>query len=105
MNQAYRVQLDLLRKMSPEDKLEHVRAMTIAVQRLAFVGLRDQYPNASDDELALRSMYAGRQVDDMLAAGPMVTEYVYEKPLVRFIRELAARRISRVYFSTVASAR
>jgi oxaloacetate decarboxylase (Na+ extruding) subunit alpha len=67
--------------------------------------LRKQYPNASDDELALRSMYAGRQVDDMLAAGPMVTEYVYEKPLVRFIRELAARRISRVYFSTVASAR
>jgi oxaloacetate decarboxylase alpha subunit len=65
--------------------------------------LRKQYPNASDDELALRSMYAGQQVDDMLAAGPMQTEYVFEKPLVRLIRELAARRITRVHFSTAAS--
>jgi oxaloacetate decarboxylase (Na+ extruding) subunit alpha len=65
--------------------------------------LRRQYPNASDDELALRSMYAGQQVDGMLAAGPMQTEYVFEKPLVRLIRELAARRITRVHFSTAAS--
>src|SRR5581483_10886757 len=42
--------------------------------------LRRQYPRASDDELALRSMYAGRQVDDMLAAGPTRTDYVFEKP-------------------------
>jgi oxaloacetate decarboxylase (Na+ extruding) subunit alpha len=60
--------------------------------------LRRQYPRASDDELALRSMYAGSQVDDMLAAGPMRTDYVFEKPLVRLVRELAARRITRVYF-------
>src|SRR5208282_2647769 len=64
--------------------------------------LRRQYPNASDDELALRSMYAGQQVDGMLAAGPMQTEYVFEKPLVRLIRELAARRITRVHFSADA---
>jgi oxaloacetate decarboxylase alpha subunit len=60
--------------------------------------LRSQYPNASNDELALRSMYAGSQVDDMLAAGPMQTQYVFEQPLVRLIRELAARRIARVHF-------
>lgn len=58
--------------------------------------LREQYPSASDDELALRSMYAGRQVDEMLAAGPMSTEYVFEKPMVRLIRELASRRITRI---------
>ena len=69
MNQADRVQLDLLRKMSPEDKLEHVRAMTIAVQRLAFVGLRDQYPNASDDELWLR--LAARRL------GPELVKKIY----------------------------
>jgi oxaloacetate decarboxylase (Na+ extruding) subunit alpha len=69
----------------------------------ALAGLRKQYPNASEDELALRSMYAGRQVDDMLAAGPMQTQYVFEKPLVRLIRELAARRITRVHFSTAAN--
>jgi oxaloacetate decarboxylase (Na+ extruding) subunit alpha len=65
--------------------------------------LRKQYPNANDDELALRSMYAGRQVDDMLASGPMQTQYVFEKPLVRLMRELAARRIARVHFSTAAN--
>jgi oxaloacetate decarboxylase (Na+ extruding) subunit alpha len=61
--------------------------------------LRRQYPNASDDELALRSCFAGTQVDDMLAAGPMATDYVFEKPLVRLVRELSARRLSRVHFS------
>jgi oxaloacetate decarboxylase (Na+ extruding) subunit alpha len=65
--------------------------------------LRKRYPGASDDELALRSMYAGTQVDDMLAAGPMQTDYVFEKPLVRLMRELAARRISRVHVSAAAT--
>lgn len=64
--------------------------------------LRQQYPNTDDDERALRSMYAGRQVDEMLAAGPMKLDYVFEKPLVRLVRELAARRIKRVYFSVAA---
>jgi len=61
--------------------------------------LRKQYPNASDDELALRSMYAGGQVDDMIAAGPTQTDYVFEKPLVRLVRELAARKVARVHIS------
>ena len=52
--------------------------------------LRKQYPNASDDERMLRFMFAGSQVDEMLAAGPMATEYVFEKPLVELVRELAA---------------
>ena len=62
--------------------------------------LRRRFPNASDNELALRSMFVGSQVDGMLAAGPMQTEYSYEKPLVRLIRELAARKITRVHIST-----
>jgi oxaloacetate decarboxylase alpha subunit len=65
--------------------------------------LRKRFPGASDDELALRSMYAGTQVDDMLAAGPMQTQYLFEKPLVRLMRELAARRISRVHLSAAAA--
>jgi oxaloacetate decarboxylase alpha subunit len=68
----------------------------------AVARLRKQYPNASDDERILRFMFAGTQVDEMLAAGPMKTEYVFEKPLVRLIRELAARRVTRVYFSARA---
>ena len=52
-----------------EAVLEHVRAMTIAVQRLAFAGLRDQYPNASDDELWLR--LAARRL------GPELVKKIY----------------------------
>lgn len=69
----------------------------------ALAKLRRQYPNASDDERALRIMFAGTQVDEMLAAGPMRTEYVFEKPLVRLVRELAARKVSRVHFSATAN--
>lgn len=62
--------------------------------------LRKRYPRANDDELALRAMFAGNQVDEMLAAGPMQTHYSFEKPLVRLIRELAARKVTRVYISS-----
>lgn len=61
--------------------------------------LRKRYPNASDDERALRAMFVGRQVDNMLAAGPMRTDYAYEQPLVRLIRELSARKVSRIHIS------
>jgi oxaloacetate decarboxylase alpha subunit len=64
--------------------------------------LRKQYPNIDDDERLLRFMFAGTQVDDMLAAGPMVTEYAFEKPIVRLVRELSQRRLSRVSFSASA---
>ena len=61
--------------------------------------LRKRYPGMSDDERVLRFMYAGDQVDVMLAAGAMRTEYTFEAPLVRLVRELAARKFSKVYFS------
>jgi oxaloacetate decarboxylase (Na+ extruding) subunit alpha len=64
--------------------------------------LRKQYPNISDDERLLRFMLAGNQVDEMLAAGPMVTEYSFDKPLVRLVRELSQRRLSRIHFSVNA---
>lgn len=71
------------------------KALGPAVRRL-----REQYPSASDDERILRYMFAGRQVDDMLAAGAMKTEYEFEQPLVRLVRELASRpRIARIYVS------
>jgi hypothetical protein len=36
-------------------------------------------------------MYAGSQVDDMLAAGATRTDYVCEEPAARLKRELAKR--------------
>ena len=61
--------------------------------------LRKQYPGISDDERILRFMFAGNQVDDMLAAGAMRTEYTFEKPIVQLVRELTERRITRIHLS------
>ena len=40
---------------------------------------------------------AGRR--DARLPAPMTTEYVFEKPIVRLVRELSERRLSRVHFS------
>ena len=72
----------------------HSKPLEPAVDRL-----RKLYPNMSDDERVLRFMYAGDQVDLMLAGGAMKTDYQFEAPLVRLVRELTARKFSKVYFS------
>ena len=60
--------------------------------------LRKKYPNMSDEERLLRYSYAGTQVDDMLAAGPMETEYRFKTPTMLLLQELANRpRMARVY--------
>lgn len=51
--------------------------------------LRRKYPNSSDEERLLRFMFAGDQVDDMLAAGPINTRYdILTTPLSRLVNEL-----------------
>lgn len=63
----------------------------------AVPALRKKYPNADDDERLLRFMFAGGHlVDDMKAAGPTKTEYMFDQPLVTLIRELAKKRITRI---------
>lgn len=54
--------------------------------------LRKKYPNMCDEERLLRHLYAGSQVDDMLAAGEMPTEYFFDTPLVKLLSELSKRR-------------
>jgi len=67
----------------------------------AVPALRKKYPNMSDEERLLRYEYAGSQVDDMLAAGPIRTQYEFDVPLVRLLKEIASRpRLARVYIST-----
>ncbi len=51
---AERVQLDLLRRMTPAEKAQLVSELTLAVQQLAFAGIRQMEPAASDDEIWLR---------------------------------------------------
>jgi len=66
--------------------------------------LRKHYPNMDDEERMLRYLFKGTQVDDMLAAGPMKTEYFFDKPLVHLVRELAKRKLpGRVYIEKGAT--
>jgi len=58
----------------------------------AVADLRRKYPGIGDDERLLRYMFSGRQVDDMLAVQPMNTDYAGDKPVLRLVRELLARR-------------
>jgi oxaloacetate decarboxylase alpha subunit len=77
------------------DRIVANGASSIAVQPQppapAVAALRRKFPHASDDERLLRYMYAGSQVDDMLAAGATRTDYVFEEPAARLKRELAKR--------------
>ncbi len=65
----------------------------------ALPSLRREYPHASDEELLLRHMFAGPQVDDMLAAGPMKTgPSLSQAALPDLIREVSRRpNIGRFY--------
>lgn len=48
--------------------------------------LRRKYSGCSEDEMLLRQMYAGRQVDVMLAAPPIDTTYSSDPPVLALIK-------------------
>lgn len=45
---------ELLRAMTGEERLRIAQELTLAVQQLAFAGLRQRYPDLPDDELWLK---------------------------------------------------
>ena len=47
--------------------------------------LRKEYPGESDDDRLLRFMFPGNQVDEMRAAGPLETEYVFRNRAQRLL--------------------
>ncbi len=57
----------------------------------AAVELRRAYPDADDDERLLRYMFAGNEVDNMLAAGPLKVSVPGASPVARLIEALAER--------------
>ena len=69
---AERVQLQLLREMSPWRKLELVEGMTRTVYALLLVGLRERHPSATEEELRLRlaALVLGRELATR-AYGPL----------------------------------
>lgn len=67
-------------------------ALTPRQPEPAVDGLRRKYPRLSDEERLLRFCFAGKQVDDMRAAGPIRTSYSFERPLERLLKELTHRK-------------
>jgi len=55
------------------------------------LGLRKAYPDADDDERLLRYMFAGSEVDNMFAAGPLKVSAPAGSPVARLIEALAER--------------
>jgi len=53
--QAAAVQLELIRRMSPSDKVRAVFEMTDMLMRLSEAGVRQLYPDASEREVFLRA--------------------------------------------------
>lgn len=54
----------MLRRMSGQERLELASRLTLAIQELAFAGMRERFPNAPDDEIWLRlaARRLGREV-------------------------------------------
>lgn len=53
--------------------------------------LQRKYPHATDDERLLRFMFPGNDVENMLAAGPLKTEYSLQQPLDRLLAAVSKR--------------
>jgi hypothetical protein len=56
-----RILIEGFRRMTASEKLERVRAMTLAAQELALVDIRRRHPDATEREQALR--LASRRLD------------------------------------------
>jgi hypothetical protein len=52
--EAWRIFLELQRRMPPEEKLRRTLELSAAMRHNAEAGLRERYPNASDREIFLR---------------------------------------------------
>jgi hypothetical protein len=62
--EAEKVLIDILRNMSPEQKGALISGMFQMGRDLAFAGLRDRHPNATDEQIRL--LYAKERLGDQL---------------------------------------
>ena len=53
--EAWKVLMDLMRKMSPEEKLQRTFEYSAFLRKFGEAGLRQKYPQASDREIFLRA--------------------------------------------------
>jgi hypothetical protein len=62
--EAWQVWLDLVRKMTPAERLQRALELSNTVRELAIAGIREQHPGASEREIFL--LFAQRQLGDDL---------------------------------------
>ena len=62
--EAWKVLMDLIRKMPPEERLQRTFEYSAFVRRFSEAGLRQKYPDAGDREIFLRA--AQRQLGEEL---------------------------------------
>jgi hypothetical protein len=55
--EAWKVLMDLMRKMSPEEKLQRTFEFSAFVRKIGEAGLRQQYPQAGEREIFLRAAH------------------------------------------------
>jgi hypothetical protein len=74
--EAWKVFLDLQRKMSPSEKLQRMLEWSDMVRKFAEAGMRQRYPHADEAEIRLRfaRMTLGQELFRK-AYGPALTEY------------------------------
>ena len=53
--EAWKVLMDLMRKMSPEEKLQRTFEYSAFIRKFGEAGLRQKYPQAGDREIFLRA--------------------------------------------------
>lgn len=53
--EAWKVLMDLMRKMSPEEKLQRTFEYSAFLRKFGEAGLRQKYPQAGDREIFLRA--------------------------------------------------
>ena len=88
----------LLAPVDPQvlDRIVHNGSAAIGLQPSApapaVANLRSKYPRASDDERLLRYMFAGSQVDEMLAAQPMRVDGQPAGTLLELLQALSRRK-------------
>jgi hypothetical protein len=55
--EAWKVLIGLMRKMSPEEKLQRTFEYSALVRKFAEAGVRQKYPDAGEREIFLRSAH------------------------------------------------
>lgn len=68
--EAYQVQLDCLRRMSPDDRIRKMCQMSARVKRMAFDAIRRRHPDFDEAEVRMRFLelaYGKALADDVRA--------------------------------------